>query len=1071
MNIPCYAATRLRKTLPPPHAWAVMALLSLMASAAKAEQLPIKLYSGISGLGSSYVVTVVRDSNGLLWFCTRDGLSRFDGQQFVTYNLEHGLPHPTVNHLLKTRDGTYWIATNGVGVCRFNPEAESSTLSNSGKRLQTLTLDKQGNRAGLFEVYSIPGRGGENYVNVIYEDRAGRIWVGTDNGLYQIQQGENGVTFQLFPLLEPSPTNTVMQLLEDHEGSLWIATSQGLTRRLPDGQLIHYRVNPANGTDLVYAMLEGDDHSLWFGHTSGFLRFYPQPLAELGNRTIARRQLFLRKASTVHSPWSPARVDEALWYTTLNGVPLNPTLALYRTADRRLWFGTYNGLVVYDGQQFKTYTTAQGLSDNQIQTMVEDNAGNLWMGTRNSGAMRLALNGLVTFNQADGLNHTEIHNLIATPAGEVFAADATFSINRFSNSRFMAIHPQVPIDRQVGWLRQGAFLDRDGGWWILTPGGLYGYGRLEQVEQMQYRAPEMVFTEQQGLSSNDIFRLFKDSQENIWVSIGTPSHQLMRFDLKTGRFQAYNEGDGMPAKNSAAAFAEDSAGRIWMGLYLGGLLRYDAGRLKIFTTEDGLPPMGVLAVHLDRRERLWIATSGGGLARLDNLAAEKPHFVTYTTADGLLSNNLRCLAEDGQGHIYIGSVRGVDRLDPQTGYIRHYTTDNGLANDFVTCVLRDPNDTMWFGTLKGLSRLLPEPENRLPAPQVFISDLQMASVRQPVSELGESYLSGFELDADQNRVQISFFGLNYSTGEVLRYQYKLEGAAADWSLPAPQRTVDYASLQPGVYRFLVRAVLADGTVSERPAQLSFTILPPVWRRWWFITLMTLSLAALVYAAYRYRLKRLLEVERVRIRIATDLHDDIGASLSRMAILSEVVKQQTGALNMTTHQMLTDIAGSARSLVDSMSDIVWAIDPRKDDLRSVAQRIRQFASDVLESQQIRWSFETPAELEKIKLSPDERRQLYLIFKEAINNIAKHSGAGEAKLRIFLTGNKLCGEVEDNGRGFALPDPEVSFVGMGGNGLRNMQARAREVGGTLDIDSGSGKGSRLTLLLPVKKLHFR
>jgi ligand-binding sensor domain-containing protein len=218
-------------------------LLSFVAIVAKAEQLPIKLYSGTSGLGSSYIIAIVRDPNGLMWFCTRDGLSRFDGQQFVTYNLEHGLPHPTVNHLLKTRDGTYWIATNGGGVCRFNPEAESAPLSNGGKRLRTLTLDPQANCAALFEVHTLPGRSRENSVNVIFEDRAGRIWVGTDSGLFQLQEGETGVTFQPFALLEPHPHPTVARLFEDREGSLWITTAQGLTRRLPNGRLIHYQVS------------------------------------------------------------------------------------------------------------------------------------------------------------------------------------------------------------------------------------------------------------------------------------------------------------------------------------------------------------------------------------------------------------------------------------------------------------------------------------------------------------------------------------------------------------------------------------------------------------------------------------------------------------------------------------------------------------------------------------------------------------------------------------------------------------------------------------------------------------
>jgi len=214
----------------------------------------------------------------------------------------------------------------------------------------------------------------------------------------------------------------------------------------------------------------------------------------------------------------------------------------------------------------------------------------------------------------------------------------------------------------------------------------------------------------------------------------------------------------------------------------------------------------------------------------------------------------------------------------------------------------------------------------------------------------------------------------------------------------------------------------------------------------------------------------LEVERVRTRIATDLHDDIGASLSRMAILSEVVKLQNDGRNERSARMLTDISDSARSLVDSMSDIVWSIDPRRDDLQSVVRRVRQFAADILETQGIKWELLIAADLQQVKLQPEERRHLFLIFKEALTNIARHAGCTSVLVRLTVVGHQLRAEINDDGKGFvAIPRSEPGANGRGGHGVENMRARAAQLRGRLKIDSTVGVGTRLTLTMPLAEQH--
>lgn len=220
----------------------------------------------------------------------------------------------------------------------------------------------------------------------------------------------------------------------------------------------------------------------------------------------------------------------------------------------------------------------------------------------------------------------------------------------------------------------------------------------------------------------------------------------------------------------------------------------------------------------------------------------------------------------------------------------------------------------------------PGPEPPSQPPPVYIGGLTVAGVPHAISELGEAEIRELRFAHTQNQVRVDFFSLGFAPGEILRYQFKLEGAGGDWSAPTNERTVFYANMRPGTYRFMVRAVNADGLTSEQPASVTFTILAPVWQRWWFITLAVAATSLLIFAAHRYRVRRLLELERIRTRIATDLHDDIGASLSQIAILSEVARREVRAENTRATRPLMQIAAASAELVDSMSDIVWAINP-------------------------------------------------------------------------------------------------------------------------------------------------
>jgi two-component sensor histidine kinase len=342
--------------------------------------------------------------------------------------------------------------------------------------------------------------------------------------------------------------------------------------------------------------------------------------------------------------------------------------------------------------------------------------------------------------------------------------------------------------------------------------------------------------------------------------------------------------------------------------------------------------------------------------------------------------------------------------------------------------------------------------------------MRIAGVQQMISELGEKSLSSLTLEATQNNLQIDFFGLGFGPGEALRYQYILEGADADWSPWADQRSVNYANLSPGDYRFLVRAVSAAGLVSPSPAIAAFTILRPVWRRWWFIATAVMLTGLMVYILFRYRVAQLTALERVRTRIATDLHDDIGSSLSQMSVLSEVVRRRV-SFEPGVSEPLSAIAGLSRDLVDSMNDIVWAINPNRDHLSDLTQRMRRFASDVFTSRDIDFNFSAPNAHQDVRLGADLRREVFLIFKEAVNNAVRHSECTKANIEFRIESGRLELKILDNGKGF---DPDHD---SDGSGLVSMRQRSEQLGGALEISSSAGGGTEVRLRAPLGRRAWR
>jgi len=1010
----------------------------------RAERLPIRLYTSADGLGSSFVNNLMRDSRGFLWVCTRDGLSRFDGSRFITYQI--GDRAPGIEQILETRSGIYWIVTT-AGTYRFNPALPSREASANPDRP---TLDAE---------FATTFRG------AFVEDHAGNLWA-TGDGLYSLKEVAGRLNPERVDLnLPPNPASQffVSTIVPDRDGSLWVSTSWGVVRRWPNGRITFYDHN-LTGPDAMMTLFRDSEGRIWLGNLDSIFIIQPEteppastaPLIVRIDRVAEEKQI---SGNHLDLPKKPGAIVK---YSTVIAAPRRYKY-FYETADKHIWISASNKLVEVDGEVFRMH--AQDIiKDSAI--MLEDGNGNLWLGNYNVLA-RFDRRGLTSYGTDDGLKNTYFISINQGRDDRVYATAADWLVSTFDGNGFVTAQPPLPANATTMWTANTSYQDSAGEWWFLTNGTLFRFAATNDIRNLGHQKPLATYDHRDGLASDQPFHIFEDSRNDLWISTQLPSG-LSRWSRSSGQFYSFAVTDGFPSDKTVSSFAEDKQGNLWFGFYDGGLVRYTGGRFTEFKAADGAPNGLITSLYLDQAGKLWIGSSQEGLSFVSDPNAARPEFIIINANKGLASNNVRAITGDLAGNIYLGTARGVDRISPDGARIRHYSINDGLAADFVTAAFCDRQGVLWFGTTNGVSRLVPPNDERANVPAVWISGLRIAGESRQLSQLGTAEIPRIELASTKNNLQIDFFGIDFSAGQ-LRYQYKLEGADNEWSLPTLQRLVTYANLAPGTYRFLVRAVSTDGLTSAQPATISFRILPPLWQRWWFLTALGLAMIGITYSLYRYRLSQLLKVERVRTRIATDLHDDIGASLSRMAILSEVVKQQTGTDGDQAGGLLTEIAESARGLVDSMGDIVWSIDPRRDDLQSVVRRLRQFASDVLEAKGIDWQLHVTPEVESLKLGPDERQHLFLIFKEGINNIVRHGeGAKSVSLSIRKEGRQLIGEITDDGCGFTPKSPgEARSKGLGGNGLPNMRERAAQLGGRLDIASSPGEGTRLVLQMPIRR----
>jgi DNA-binding NtrC family response regulator/ligand-binding sensor domain-containing protein len=722
------------------------------------------------GLPSSLVTQLLQDRRGSLWVATYGaGVCCYDGARFHAFSAAEGLAQDQVFSLLEDRQGRLWFGTESRGVSRWD-----------GARLETFTRAD-----GL----------ASNCVWSMLEDRQGRLWLWESRGLLSCLEGG---AFRAFGPQEGLGCEQVSAVLEDRQGRLWIGTwGEGVCRW--DGR--HLRsFTRAEGLaeDRVRCLLEDPQGNLWIGTESrgvsrwdgkGFTNFTTQDglasdqVSALG--LDAEGGLWLAGKGRGLSRW-----DGQQWRRLGDAGVAGDFTPIQKDQQGQMWFALGDaGLGCTDGAQFHTFTTAEGLGNNQVRALLEDRQGNLWAGTWGGGISRCDQQYLRTFTTAQGLGNNRVEALLEDREGKLWAGTWGGGVSRWDGQQFCTFTTAHGLAGDHLWC---LYQDREGRLWL---------GTFEGGVSCWDGKGFTTFTTAQGLGHNSVWCIFQDRAGRLWF--GTQGGGASCWDGE--RFTTLTTAQGLP-DNNVWAIAEDHAGALWFSTFQSGVSRYQDGRFQSFTTADGLAHDQVWCMMRDRRGRMWFGTWGGGVSCWDGRA-----FTTFAKQEGLADNNVRSLWEDREGHLWFGTFGGgVSRWDGLV--FQTFSRQDGLVHDAVQAVLQDQEGRFWIATEDGITRYVPP---RTP-PAVHFRDLIADQRYGPVAET--------TISASQRFVLFEFQGASFTTApDQFAYIYRLRGVHEEWRTTRQQRA-EYRDLPVGAFIFQVCAVDKDLNYSE-PTEVRLNVGP------------------------------------------------------------------------------------------------------------------------------------------------------------------------------------------------------------------------------------------------------
>lgn len=997
----------------PKHASILFLFAVVLPLHAAAQSFRFDHITGREGLSQSQAYCMLHDRDGYLWIGTQDGLNRFDGSEFKVFKNDPfdstTLTHNWIWSMDEDRHGDVWIGTF-QGLCKYvRKEDRFVQYYNNPNDSTTVS----GNRT-----------------NYVLRDSKNRLWISSwGNGLSLYNDKTN--TFRQFRHnAENQRTlsdNYVRALFCDREGTLWVGTwNGGLNRVIEDAHgnisFQHYRSTENNmfqGGNQITSIAEDKQGTLWIGSYQGGLFQFNK-----------KENQFRRVPEFVANDINKIMCD----------------------AQGNVWIGTNNGLKFWDAaaQIFRTYhhhpNQAASISSNTIYALLEDRHGIVWVAGNGLDKYDPRKNIFRSYENEPGnhnsLGENSVWSFCEDDEGKIWIGGESGPLNVYDpvtgTFRKVTIHD----DRGNLAINVQRLIYADTVFWIAS----FNNG-LIRYDSHTGRARFFLGSHPSALGKAAFIKeVLRDRDGTLWV--GTYDEGLIHYDPRTDAVRHYRMSKTDPntiASDFINSIMQDRQGNLWIGFMGGGISVYDK-KSSHFThyrydrkNTNGLSDQMVSSITQESDSIFWICTHSG----INRLNVTTGRFRHFFEKDGLANNVAYEMLRDPAGYYWISTNRGLSKLDPQTYTFRNYTKEDGLQDDEfnANASLRSRSGQLYFGGVKGFSVFDPaqiQPDT-VPPRLIIQSYAVFDKVFAPQPSLS--------LDHDQNYITFRFAALEFSSPEKIRYQYKLEGIDADWVDASTTRLAHYTNLDPGHYRFRVKAANEDGYWTDPGATMSLVIHPPFWKTGWFMTLAVVACALLIYAAHRYRLEQSLKIERLRNKIASDLHDEVGSSLTRISIYSELVQNGTTA-GAESSGYLQNIGTLSREVVTTMSDIVWSIDNRYDTVEALLLRMKDFAGEMLQARNITLEFHTGKIDPARTLDPATKQNIYLIFKEAVNNIVKHAQA--TRVAILFSDDKgvLTLTIQDNGKG--LPSESSDK----GHGLRNMKRRAAAIGATLTFAHEGG-----------------
>ncbi|MEP7317670.1 MAG: two-component regulator propeller domain-containing protein, partial [Panacibacter sp.] len=970
-------------------------------------------------LSDNEIYALCTDNDGTLWIGTRNGLNRYDARndRFDVFlhdnNNDNSLANNEVFALAKDHSGNLLVGTYGGGLDML-VKSESTTAQKkiTYRFIHHRHDDKDSSSISNNQVFSV------------CVDRQERVWIGTYNGLNVMQPSDKKFTHFFHQQNNNSSItkNGVYKIFADSSNRIWICgngmldhiswqTNSGIN----NVKVRHFLPQIAAGENLndwaINDFFIDHNGAAWMAtNDHGLLKFTITPEV-----TINNIEHFTSNGQSSYS------------------LPNAAVFNLYEDRSGVIWIGTAKGLCKYN--RSKSRFNEVNIPDyvfpykkHFITALLADKQNRLWLGFDSDTLT------IINKNAADPLHKNEKIPLSFSSA-----------FNQVN-----VLYQSNAGDIYIGTLLQGLYI---------IP---YSLQNMYDKKQWLHISVES----DKALPSNNIYAVTEDSNGIIWL--GTYKG-VCNYNPKTKQAQAvYVSPKQMVVSDYIIrTLCTDADNTIWCGSDNGLYLIKNNTVIKTFRNDEtnaaSISNNGITVVFPDRNKNIWIGTKAG----LNLFNKTKNNFQRFTLQSGLPSDGIRSIQQDTDGHLWVGTNNGLVKFNTSDKKIAAYGIEDGLcSNQFGTNAAdRDNEGSLYFGTNNGLVSFRPGNIT----PNLFVPPVAITNIRilnNPLATLSDTSIintyrkeNRLVLQYDQNFFSFEFAALNYINSSANKYAYQLEGVDKEWNNSGTQRFAGYTDIQPGNYTFKVKASNNDGVWNNIPVTVEVIIIPPWWRTWWFYTLCVIAFCALIYTIYRIRVKQILKLYNLRSSIAKDLHDDVGSALSSIALLSRIAHDGKTNARLNPDEIFSRIGDTSKRMIDLMDDIIWSVNPDNDRFSNMLIRMREYAAEMLEAKDIDFTFKVAEDIEELKIPMQMRKDYFLIFKEAINNLAKYSQCTQAAIRIYHTNRNIVTTIDDNGIGF---DPQAI---NSRNGLKNMQQRAASIKGTFEIDTQPGQGTRITLTIPA------